>query len=97
MTGGARREGERNFGGGEGAGWAGLGPKRGARGGEGGRGWAANRLGRLASAGPTVGRERGERPAGQLGRARGGGWAEMGGEGEREKKKVFLFLKSIFL
>jgi hypothetical protein len=44
-----------------------------------------------------VGRERGERPAGQLGRARGGGWAEMGGEGEREKKKVFLFLKSIFL
>jgi hypothetical protein len=27
----------------------------------------------------------------------GRGWAEMGGDGEREKKKVFLFLKSIFL
>jgi hypothetical protein len=31
-------------------------------------------------------------PAGRLGRAPGGGgWAEMGGEGEREKKKVFPF------
>jgi hypothetical protein len=59
MTGGARRGGERNLGGG-------------------------GRLGRL---GPKAGRARGGV----------GGWAKMGGEGEREKKKVFLFLKSIFL
>jgi hypothetical protein len=29
-------------------------------------------------------------------RGGGGGWSEMGGEGEREKKKVFFFLKSVF-
>jgi translation initiation factor IF-2 len=48
----------------------------------------------------TWGRERGGgrgwagRPAGPGARGRGG-WAEMGGEGEREKKKVFPFLISI--
>jgi hypothetical protein len=62
-----------------------MGPKRGALGGEVGRGQVGPR------------RERGGEPAGptgQLGRSRqgGGGWAERGGEGGERKEKIFPFL-----
>jgi hypothetical protein len=69
-----------------------LGPKRGRGGGEVGRVQAGPRRG----GGKGEGRGWAGRPARPGARGRGG-WAEMGGEGEREKKKVFLFLKSIFL
>jgi hypothetical protein len=60
MTGGARRGGERNLGGGEGDGWAGLGPKRGSRGGvRGGEaGWAGREGGGWAEMGGEGEREK---------------------------------------
>jgi hypothetical protein len=52
-----------------------------------------------AAAGPPRGPQRGKRRGGkkgQLGRARGGGWAKREEKGKEEKKNVFLFLKPIF-
>jgi hypothetical protein len=73
-----------------------MGGARGEGGGEG-------RLGRFGpkwgarGGGPRRGREGGG--GARLGRARGGGggWAKNGEGGGREKKKVFLFLKTYFL
>jgi hypothetical protein len=92
MTGGARRGGERNFGGGGGVAagpvWAQMGVRRG---GEVGHGQAGPRCGEGKGEGGAAG------PAGRLGRARGGGgagpkWEERG----KERRERFPFSKIYF-